>query len=202
MGRAIIKTEAEAAVQMMQQLKERSVTAPPPALVTDGNGAYREALVATYGTVPPYGGRGRPPVHPQPAADWQYVQVVQEREGNRVVGMSVKVVYGDPDLTPAALGARTAYVERTNLTRRQMTGRLVRKTLSFSKQVGALRDAACWEDGVYTLTRPLKSLRQEGRQGQVRWQRRTPAMAAGLTDHIWTVKELLSMVVAPTINSI
>jgi hypothetical protein len=97
----------------------------------------------------------------------------------------------------ALVGAHTAYVERTNLTSRQMNGRLVRQTLSYSKQLDALTASCAWEDGVSNLTRPLKTLATGVQEGQRRWQPQTPAMEAGLTDHQWTVKELWSTVVAP-----
>jgi hypothetical protein len=201
-ARAITKTEEEAACEMMSQIKARFCPNQPPAVATDGKGAYREAMVTTWGEVPPYAGRGRPPELPQPGPDWQYVQVVKQREGHRLVGVSIKVVYGDPQTTLAAVGGHTAYVERTNLTSRQMNARLVRKTLSFSKQLAALEDASAWEDAVYNLVRPLKTLRQEAEAVGRRWQARSPAMAAGLTDHLWTLKELLLTVVVPDVNSI
>ena len=92
----------------------------------------------------------------------------------------------------------TAYIERTHLTMRLFNGRLVRQTLGFSKSLEMYRASAAWEDAVYNLVRPLKTLRMEVHDvpGQ-RWQPRTPAMAAGLTDHPWTVKELLTMIVLP-----
>ena len=63
-------------------------------------------------------------------------------------------------------------------------------------------EASCaWEDWVYNLTRPLKTLRVEVNDGRRRWQPRSPAMAAGLTDHIWTVKELLMTVVTPDVTN-
>lgn len=201
-ARALTKTEESAASEMMHQIKERFCPSQPPAVATDGKGAYREAMVATWGVVPPYGGRGRPPELPQPGPDWQYVKVVKQREGYRLVGVSVTVVYGDPETTLTAVGGHTAYVERTNLTSRQMNARLVRKTLSFSKQVAALEDASAWEDAVYNLVRPLKTLRQEAADVGRCWQARSPAMAAGLTDHLWTLKELLLTVVIPAVNSI
>ncbi len=81
-----------------------------------------------------------------------------------------------------------------------MNGRLVRKSLSYSKRLKLLRAAWSWEDWVYNLVRPLKTLRVEQVAGyrQQRWQAWTPAMAAGLTDHVWTVQELLMTVVIPT----
>ena len=123
-----------------------------------------------------------------------------------MVGVEARLIYGKPETTLEQVGAHTAYVERTNLSTRQMNGRLVRKTLSYSKQVRCLRDASAWEDGVYNLTRPLKTLRrlrQESlqqpahRSGSSRWFRRSPAMAAGLTDHVWTIRELLTTVPVP-----
>lgn len=97
------------------------------------------------------------------------------------------------------MGEHTVYIERTHLASRQMNGRLVRKTLSYFKQVEMLEATSAWEDWVYNLTRPVKTLRVEVPNGLRRWQPRSPAMVAGLTDHIWTIKELLLMVVAPTL---
>ena len=99
------------------------------------------------------------------------------------------------------MGLNTAFVERTNLTSRQMNGRMVRKTLSFSKEEEMLEASCAWEDWVYNLTRPVKSLRLEVDYGQRRWEPRSAAMAAGLTDHVWTINELMMMVVVPDTNN-
>ena len=111
----------------------------------------------------------------------------------------VKVIYGDPEEVKAKLGCHTAYIERTHLTSRIMNGRLVRKTLSFSKELHLLEASSALEDALYNFTRPVKTLRVEltNPSKQARWQQRTPAMAAGLTDHIWTIKELLTVVLVP-----
>ncbi len=158
-------------------------------------------MVQTWGQVPAYKGRGRPPEEKRAGEDWQYVKVVKERDGQRVIGVSTTVVYGNPETTLAFVGGHTAYVERTHLTSRQMNARLVRKTLSFSKQLSALKHACAWEDWVYNLTRPVKTLREEVAEPGRRWQPCSPAMAAGLTDHIWTIQELLTTVALPAINS-
>jgi hypothetical protein len=129
------------------------------------------------------------------------VQVVKERSGSRLTGIHITVVYGDPEEVLALMGGHTAYVERTNLTARQMNEPLVRKTVSYSKQLDALKAACAWEDWVYNLTRSVKTLRLEDSTGTRRWQPRSPAMAAGLTDHFWTVKELLLTVVAPSAST-
>ena len=182
----------------MAQLKARGHPNAPPAIATDGQGSYGEAMVETWGQVPPYSGRGRPPTRKKPQPSWQNLQVVKHRPGRRLEGLTIKVVYGDPQQVRELLGEHTAYIERTNLTSRQMNGRLVRKTLSYSKELEMLKASCAWEDWVYNLTRPVKTLRRQVNDGFRRWQPRSPAIAAGLTDHIWTVNELLMTVVPPT----
>jgi len=120
------------------------------------------------------------------------------------VSVTTKVIYGDSEKVKDVLGEHTAYVERTNLTSRQMNGRLVRKTLSFSKELRFLKAASALEDALYNFTRPLKTLHHalETPSTGTRWQQRTPAMAAQLTDHIWTVKELLTVVLVPHLTNI
>jgi hypothetical protein len=192
-ARAVSKTEEEGAVEMMQTLKSRGNGDRPPAFASDGKGSYREAMVEVWGQVPPYAGRGRPPTQKQAGEDWQLVKVVKERVGARLVAVHTQVVYGDPEEVAESLGLHTAYVERTNLTSRHMNGRLVRKSLSYSKRLRLLRASSGWEDGIYNLTRPVKSLRLPypvEQSNGAKWQARTPMMAAGLTDHIWDVIDL------------
>jgi hypothetical protein len=196
-GRAIGKDEDEVAAKLFKQLKERGHPDAPPPLASDGKGAYREQMVETWGQVPSYSGTGRPPTVKRAGPDWQYVQVIKRRKGGRVVGVTINVVYGDPETVLAEVGGHTAYVERTNLTSRQTNGRLVRKTLSFSKKVEMLEAASAWEDAVYNMTRTVKTLALEVNDSVRRWKPRTPAMTADLTDHRWTVQEILTNVVVP-----
>jgi len=153
-------------------------------------------MVEVYGVVPGYKGRGRPSTLKRPQPDWQYMQIVKQRENGRVVGRKLRVVYGDEDEVLTHLGESTAYVERTHLTMRLFNSRLARKTLAFSKRIKMHRASAVWDDIIYNLSRPLKTLRVEiFDMPNRRWKPRTPATAAGLTDHIWSVKELLKTVV-------
>lgn len=203
-GRAITKTEEEAAPILMKKIKRHAPEEGPPALATDGNGAYRAAMLETWGRMKDDSGRRRRPTALQPGEDWRYLQIIKEKRGSKLIGVKVKIIYGNPEEVKALLGEHTAYVERTNLTSRQMNGRLVRKTLSFSKELRFLKAATALEDALYNFTRPVRTLRVELEEptGQARWQQRTPAMAAGLTDHIWTVKELLHLVlVTDTTNN-
>lgn len=197
-ARGIAKTETEASVEVFQTLKRRGHPDAPPPTVSDGWGGIDEAMIEVYGVVPAYSGRGRPPTRKRPQSGWQYLQVVKQRQQGRVIGVKLRVIFGDEPEVLALLGKSTAYIERTHLTMRLFNGRLTRKTLAFSKVLEMYRASAAWEDLVYNLARPLKTLRTElFDHPNRRWQPRTPAMAAGLTDHIWTVKELLTTIVTP-----
>jgi len=198
---AIGKNEEEVAMVMMSQIRDRYNPIEPPAISSDGNDSYPEAMLETWGKLPEYTGRGRPPTCKQPQPGWKCLQVTKHRSGSRLIGVTHKVVYGDPSEVPELMGLNTAYVERTNLTSRQMNGRMVRKTLSFSKEEEMLRASCALEDLVYNLAKPVKSLRVEVNNDQRRWEPRSPAMAAGITDHIWTIGEIMMMLAVPKRNN-
>jgi hypothetical protein len=198
-GCAIGKPEEEIAPELMEQVKMHAPDEGPPAMSSDGKGAYPKAMLETWGKVPEYDGRGTPPTLPKPGKDWQCLQVIKKRKRGKLESVRIKVIYGYPEDVKEKLGCHTAYIERTNLTSRTMNGRLVRKTLSFSKELRFLKASSVLEDALYNFTRPVKTLRVElpNSSKQARWQQRSPAMAAGLTDHIWSVQELLTVVLVP-----
>ena len=198
-GRGIAPTETQAAIELWTQVKQRRAHQHnPPPVLSDGWGGHREALVQVYGQVPSYKGRGRPPTRKQPGDKWHYAQMVKQRdEKGHLVGVEIRVIYGD-DTTLERTGERTTCVERTNLTSRHMNGRLVRKTLGYSKRLEMLRAACAWEDLVYNFARSVKTLRLEIDTNGKRWRQQSPAMAAGLTDHIWSIRDLLMCVPVPT----
>ncbi len=197
-ARGIAKTETEASLEVFAALKRRGHPDAPPPTISDGWGGIDEAMVEVYGKVPEHQGVGRPPTRKRPQPGWQYLQAVKQRENGRIVGVDLRVVFGDEEEVLALFGKSTAYIERTHLTMRLFNSRLTRKTLGFSKQVEMYRASAAWEDLIYNFVRPLKTLRVEVHNDpRRRWQPRTPAMAAELTDHIWTVEELLTAVPTP-----
>lgn len=202
-ARGIAKTETEASTKVFETLKRRGHPEAPPPTISDGWGGIDDAMVEVYGQVPPYKGVGRPPTKKRPLEGWKYLQMVKRRnDRGRVVGTELRVIFGEPEAVIAKLGGSTAYIERTHLTMRHMNGRLVRKGLGFSKRPQMHEAQACWEDTVYNLGRSVKTLRLEV-QGTPsrRWRHRTPAMAAGLTDHRWSVKELLTITPLPVLNN-
>jgi len=133
-----------------------------------------------------------------------YAQVEKHRQGSRVVDVNRRVIFGAPDEVLArAQGLRrsngrkgtinTAYVERHNLTLREENGRLSRKTLAFSKKRRELQHQLDFWRAYANFVRPHRLLRAPAPSGSGprRWLPRTPAMAAGLATHVWTLDELL-----------
>jgi len=203
-ARAIEKTESEASEEVLRTLSQRGHPEQPPPIVSDGGSGCAEAMIEVYGQVPEYGGHGRPPVQKQPSSTWKYLRAVKQRdEKGRYIGTDWRVIFGDPEEVLAELGLGTVYIERTHLTMRHFNGRLVRKGLGFSKDLTMHRVAAAFEDAVYNLVRPVKTLRQPSPAGaSKRWISRTPMMAAGITDHLWTHRELLTAIpVLKAVNS-
>src|SRR4029453_16045823 len=141
-----------------------------------------------------------------PPADLHYAQVVKRRKSGHVVEVTTKIIFGSEAAVQARLAAspvsqtiNTSFVERKNLPRRQCNGRLSRKVLSFSK-VTWLEKHLWLSLAYYHFVLPHDSLSQRLSEPQPtrgcgspkQWQPVTPAMAAGLTDHVWTMEELLS----------
>lgn len=182
----------------------------PPVFTSDQLPAYVAALIANY-SIPalpsPNRGLGRPRTPPGQVLDPRllYAQIGKQREGGRVVEVRRCIVFGSSATITEILGAQqinTAYVERDNLTSRQSNGRLVRKTLSHSKKGYYLQRHLDLENAVFNFVRPHLSLRRAGPRPSAgrKWQQRTPAMAARLTDHIWTIEELLSYRLPPSVT--
>ena len=195
------KNETEASLEAFEKRRAQGQS-KPPALVSDGWGGVREALIEVYGEVPPYKGRGRPPTKKQGSSNWQYLQLVNRRDAKgRLLAITPKAIFGAEQTLLDRFGAHTAYIERTHLTMRNDNRRLCRKTLAFSKSLPLHRAAAIWDDVTYNLCKPLKSLRldrnPQAKRFEKRFQHRTPAMAAGLTNAIWSIERLLRTVPIP-----
>jgi hypothetical protein len=202
-ARGIAKSETLASQAVFETLKCRGHPDGPPPLISDGWGGITEAILAAYGVVPEYGGRGRPPTRKKPGKDWLYLQMVKQRdEHGRYIGSKPKVIFGSRTEVLQLLGESTAFIERSQLTSRLFNGRQVRKTLAFSKKLSDYEASAIWEDNYYNWIRPHKSLRRLTEDDPLRkWQPCTPGMAAKLTDHIWTVKELLTTLPLPRVSN-
>jgi len=159
------------------------------------------------------GKRGpRPTPQLLPPTDLHDAQVVKRRKGGRVVEVTTRIIFGSEAVVQARLAAslvsqtiHTSVVERNHLTCRQCNGRLSRKVLSFSKDLTGLGQPLWLSLAYYHFVLPHDSLRQRlsapqptrGSGSPQKWPPVTPAMAAGLTDHVGTMEELLSYRVPP-----
>ncbi len=181
--------------------KRRSISSPIPVFTSDDWDAFEEGLVNIYGSIeqPPYKGMGRKPL-PRlvPYLDLKYAQVCKKREKGRVVEVVQRVVFGEPEEVLRLLGAdsggkiNTSYAERLNLTFRNSLARFIRRGMNCSKGRHMHSRAIDFLHAWYNFIKSHKSLRVEINQGNRRWMQRTPAMAERLTDHIWTLEELLT----------
>jgi len=79
-ARAIEKTEEKCALNLIKQVKDYAPEEGSPAIATDGKGAYREAILQTWGKVPDYSGKGRRPTTLQPGEDWRNPTNCQRKE--------------------------------------------------------------------------------------------------------------------------
>jgi hypothetical protein len=170
-------------------------------LSSDENPAYAEAILEVYGQPvqpPRRGKRGRKPRPVKvPPPGLTYATAHKTRESNRVVKVETRVVYGSKAAVRAALAessvsatVNTAYVERYNGTDRNRNARKARKTYCFSKNWDVHEALSYFTAYSYNFCWPVRTLREGSRREG--YQQRTPAMKAGLADHIWTLEEWLS----------
>jgi len=191
------------AIALLKGLK-RVTDGHIPFFTSDELPHYPQALLRVYGITeefPLTGKKGRPKL-PQllPPPSLQYAQVVKTRRKGRIVDIQYKVVYGNEEDIKERLknstvshSINTSFVERVNGTLRHIDKRLARKTYCFSKNVKYHKDQLDLSLAYYHLVKPHKGLRIEANQDNgKKWQERTPFYSAGLTDHIWTIKELLT----------
>lgn len=133
-----------------------------------------------------------------PSAGLRFALLQKTREKGRIKSVQPKVVFGTKrdiqrtlNNSPCSRVINISFVERSHLHQRLNNRRLTRKTLGFSKKL-SMHEAQIWlSRGYYHFVRPHSSLKIVSNGGGPS-KPRTPAMAAGVTDHIWTMKELLT----------
>lgn len=104
---------------------------------------------------------------------------------------------GAERLAQLGLKIGTSFLERLNLTIRQSLAPLKRKTLGYSKARENLKKQVIFFQVFYNFARPHMSLRERisdsDQRFQNKWIPKTPGMAAGITEHVWTFRELLTV---------
>jgi IS1 family transposase len=178
----------EAAEMLVNRSFDRLSAGCLPRVSSDGYDAYTKPLSEQVRALKVYplwwalarkGKPGRPPkpaTIPDPAL--LYGQVVKEREGRKIVKVEKRLVLGSPAAGPAFVS--TSLLERQNGTARSRNRYLVRKTYAFAKTVPYLDDQCEVDKTFYNFCRKHRGLKGE-----------TPAMRQGITDHVWSVAEVL-----------
>ena len=185
-----------------------------PLFLTDGFKEYTTALLTHYGqwVQPPRRQAHGPAPKPRwmPLPQLLYAQVVKQYRRRRVVRVRHRVVFGTlagVNRVVATTGwqINTAFIERVNLTIRQHVAAVGWRVMTLCKHEAGIHQQLALYHVYYNFCMPHATLRQplpqplptNGTGSAKRWQPRTPAMAAGLTDHIWTLREVLRWRVPP-----
>jgi hypothetical protein len=192
---------AENVVAVVNDFKRRTGGRLMDLITTDGYPAYEDAFLDAYGetvTPPRTGRRGRPRAPYKVAPEGlTYAVVEKAREKGRVVAIATRVVFGTMAAVIAALGMssvsrsiNTSFVERQNATDRHRNARKARKTYRFSKDWRYHEAVTYLTLYAYNFCWPVRTLAVEDERGPR--QPRSPAMAAGLADHVWSMDEWFS----------
>jgi len=192
----------DSALQLIQMTA--AVILGVPCFFSDGFSCYLSALIEVYHalkTFPRTGKPGRPkqPVK-EPHPELVYGQVIKKKQKGRLQELVYRVRCGARRLEELGLSISTSLLERLNLTLRHALAPLVRKSGSFCKDRIQMRRRVVFFQAFYNFARPHMSLRvplpdqAPPATGliQPKWHHRTPGMAAGLTEHVWTFRELLT----------
>ena len=145
-----------------------------------------------------------------PLPELLYAQVVKSSRRQRLVGVTHRVVFGTQLAIEQVLAAcgwtiNTAFIERLNLDIRQRVAAVGRRVNTLCQGEDGLHQQLVVYHTYYNFCLPHSSLRQplllpeatNGNGSAKLWRPCTPAMAAGLTDHEWTLKEVLMFRVPP-----
>ena len=193
--------DAEAVEEVVGELKQRTDRDVLKLVTSDEYPAYKTALLNAYGeevATTATGRVSRTMVSAKtPPPGLNYATVEKRREKGRVVAIVTRVVLGTMPAVQAVLSQskasrriNTSFLERQNGTDRHRNARKVRKTYTFSKDWRVHEAMTYFTMYSYNFCWPVRTLRERDAEG--RWRQRTPAMAAGLTDHVWTMHEWIT----------
>jgi transposase-like protein/IS1 family transposase len=204
----------EMAQRMVHQVVQHLAPDCVPLFLTDGLKDYGTAFLTHFGQwIQPARRRDKGPL---PTPRWMpvpqllYAQVVKSYRRRRIIGVKYRVVFGTMERVEQMLAAcgwkiNTAFVERLNLDIRQRVAAVGRRVNTLCKGEDGLRHQLTVYHAYYNFCLPHASLRQPLRipeptngSGSAKvWRPCTPAMATGLTDHVWSLKEVLLYRVPP-----
>jgi IS1 family transposase len=180
------------AEMLLEGLKGRLGGSPPELVTSDGYAAYEEALLGIFGqeVTPPRTGKPGRPAGPrlEAPAGMCYGRLTKHQREGRLGRVEAEVVFGE---LPAGETISTSYLERHNATDRHRNARKGRKTYRFSKDWEAHEAMTTFTMYSYNFCWAVRTLREE--VAPKCYRQRTPAMAAGLADHVWSLEEWLTL---------
>jgi IS1 family transposase len=189
LGVVVGKRTEENARELVHELRERTDGRFLNLITSDAYPAYATALAAVYAEPDEAAATRRLP-------DWLvYATVHKTRQQNRVVKVEARLVFGTLCSLAAALlwavlrCVTTVFIERSNGTDRHRNSRKVRKTYRFSKDWGVHEAMTYFTLYSGNFCWSVRTLREE--IAPKRYRQRPPAMAAGLTDPVWSLEEWL-----------
>ena len=205
LGGVISPHRDKALIQSLTDWVRKMALYRPLLLAVDGLPGYVKAFGRSFRSkIPRLGRQGRSKWHV-----WTEVAIVQVIKRRLPTGLQIerRVAQGNPEQVAGLIAAtqngsgkiNTAYIERLNATFRAHLAWLSRRTRHLAQHSATLTAGMFVTGCFYNLCDAHHSLRCRLSVGEFghRWIKRTPAMAAGLTDHIWTVDELLMYRVPP-----
>ena len=168
---------------------------------SDDYPAYKEAILQVYGeevTTTPTGRPVRRMVPEKvPPPELTYATVEKRKRRGRLVEILVHLIFGTLAALAAALRrskvsrqVNVSFLERYNATDRHRNARKVRRTYTFSKEWRVHESMTYFTMYSYNFCWPVRTLEDRDEDGRVR--KRSPAMAAGLADHVWTMRECIT----------
>lgn len=192
------KRSAARVLELARRLKEQLQGRVPRLITTDEFAAYQRVLELVFGPqAQPSRGRGKR----SPAGPLNYATLRKKRKRRRVVEVTTQAVWGSQRSIARALRQSTAsthvntsFIERHNATDRHRNARKARRTYRFSKDWSIHLAVGYFTCYSYNFCWPVRTLAV--RRARHRRQQRTPAMCAGLTDHVWTLSEWLRYPIA------
>jgi len=184
-------------ITSLVQMVRSCGTSPAILVCVDGLSSYVTAFLRVFRRPVRTGRKGRPRLVLERGL--LLGQVVKQHTQRRVVSVSRRIVRGTPEAIVAALvvsgggtSINTAYIERLNATFRSALAVLVRRGRAIAHKELMLTAGMYLVGCAYNFCWYHQSLRLAAPEGAGhKWQQRTPAMAAGLTDHRWAMQELL-----------
>lgn len=171
-------------ISMIRKRSDSSI----PYFSSDGYEGYKEGILSVYGeisndeTIPP--------------KELCYAQVYKKIERNRCISVDKKLIFGDEnflneciDNSSVSSKINTSFIERSNLAMRQHNKRVERKSQGFSKLKYFFEKQMSLSIAYYNFCLPNRELKYFLKNKTIV---NTPAMEAGLTDHVWRMEELLA----------